>query len=439
MQPVIQFKLVYTGTTLSEGNLNWTNSAVSQRMGTFSVNYGKWYFEYKIDGTGVSDEYPMVIFQGASGETSNTLSIGPNQYFDASEPTADWTNHCKPQLNNEIMGVQYDSSNGQVIVRNTGQTWTHTWNGGVTGQYRDGGPNTNVGVGFGINTGVPGVLVNYGQRPFVYDLSSGYKPLQTNNLNEPTVKKGNENFGILTYSASSPTYPITIDGSGGNNGTGELDFGQSPDLVWIKMTNGSENHIVFDTIRGPGNSLRPDENIAQNTTRTNFAFAENGFTFSAAQSEVYQQNDSYVGWCWKAGGAPTARNTAAAGAAQDAGSVKVDGANGSFAQGTIGINSMSVNTTGGFSMVQYTGTGAIGTFPHGLGTTPEWAIFKCLNVGTTDWDCYHVGIGNSRVLKLDQDVVQSAEGVAAYYNRTDPTDTLFTLGMVVKIIHSIGR
>ena len=48
-------------------------------------------------------------------------------------------------------------------------------------------------------------------------------------------------------------------------------------------------------------------------------------------------------------------------------------------------------------------------------------------MGTTDWDCYHVGIGNSRVLKLDQDVVQSAEGVA-YYNRTDPTDTLFTLG-----------
>ena len=68
------------------------------------------------------------------------------------------------------------------------------------------------------------------------------------------------------------------------------------------MTNGSENHIVFDTIRGPGNSLRPDENIAQNTTRTNFAFAENGFTFSATQSEVYQQNDSYVGWCWKASG-----------------------------------------------------------------------------------------------------------------------------------------
>ena len=61
---------------------------------------------------------------------------------------------------------------------------------------------THAGVGFGINTGVPGVLVNYGQRSFVYDLPSGYKPLQTNNLNEPTVKKGNENFGILTYSAS---------------------------------------------------------------------------------------------------------------------------------------------------------------------------------------------------------------------------------------------
>ena len=71
----------------------------------------------------------------------------------------------------------------------------------------------------------------------------------------------------------------------------------------------------------------------------------------------------------------------------------------------------------------------IGTFPHGLGKQHlNGTIFKCLNVNTTDWDCYHVGIGNSRVLKLDQDVVQSAEGVA-YYNRTDPTDTLFTLGL----------
>ena len=88
---------------------------------------------------------------------------------------------------------------------------------------------------------------------------------------------------------------------------------------------------------------------------------------------------------------------------------------------------MSVNTTAGFSIVTYTGTGNIGTFPHGLGAAPEWGIFKCIDTDTTDWDCYHVGIGHSRVIKLDQDGGQTAEGVA-YFNRTAPTNTLFTLG-----------
>ena len=38
-------------------------------------------------------------------------------------------------------------------------------------------------------------------------------------------------------------------------------------------------------------------------------------------------SDNYVGWNWKAGGAPTATNSAGAGNVPTAGSVKINGAN----------------------------------------------------------------------------------------------------------------
>ena len=63
---------------------------------------------------------------------------------------------------------------------------------------------------------------------------------------------------------------------------------------------------------------------------------------------------------------------------------------------------MSVNTTAGFSIVTYTGTGQIGTFPHGLGVHRMGNRGSMHDTNTTDWDCYHVGIGQ-RVIKLDQD------------------------------------
>ncbi len=267
---------------------------------------------------------------------------------------------------------------------------------------------------------------NFGQMDFQHE-PSGYQHVATNSLSTPTIKNGKEHFGVLTYTApASPSFPITIDGSGGNNGTGELKFGTKPDLVWIKMTNGTQNNILFDSIRGKTKSLRSDENIAENSTRSNFDFATDGVTFSSADAETYQQNDKYVAWCWKAGGTPTVDNDNAAGVAQDAGSVKVDGSDSSFAQGSIAVKKMSVNTTAGFSIVEYTGTGSAGTIPHGLGAVPEWAIFKRTD-GPADWDCYHQGIGNTKVIKLNADSGQSADGIA-YYNNTTPTSTLFHIG-----------
>jgi len=281
----------------------------------------------------------------------------------------------------------------------------------------------------GGGSGDANIEFNFGQMPFLHQ-PSGYQAIAGNNLPEPTIKNGKEHFGVLTYTSpasGSQSFPITIDGSGGNNGDGELDFDGSPDMVWIKMTSGATEGVIIDSCRGAGQYMQPRNNSIKSDI-TNFAFATNGFTLSAASEQLYQSNDAYVAYCWKAGGAPTATNTENAGASQTAGSVKVDGADGSFAHGTIAVKKMSVNTTAGFSIVQYEGTGSNGSIPHGLGedVIPKWVITKRFD-GAGNWENYHVGIGNTATILFDSTNGQTADSTS-HWNNTTPTDTVVTLG-----------
>jgi len=251
---------------------------------------------------------------------------------------------------------------------------------------------------------------NFGQMAFQHE-PTGYQDLATNNLPEPTIKNGKEHFGILTYAApASPSFPITIDGSGGNNGDGELDFDGQPDFVWMKMRNGSQNNILFDRVNGVTKSLRSDGNITEVATRTNFAFATNGFTFSAQDAETYQQNDNYVAWCWKAGGTAVSNTN-----------------------GTI-TSSVSANTDAGFSIVSYTGNSTSGaTIGHGLSSAPE-CIFTKNRDTTADWAVYHVAqdatAPQNKYMALNtSDATATASD---RWNNTAPTSTLFTVGDAVQ-------
>ena len=254
---------------------------------------------------------------------------------------------------------------------------------------------------------------NFGQMPFVHDPGTGWNKLATNSLPEPTIKNGRDHFDILLY-----------DGAGGSQTITGLNF--KPDFVWMKYRSGSDGHILQNSLRGVHKGVQSGSNAAEfddNTTLT--SFNSDGFTVGG-NAQTNNSGRDYCAWCWKAGGAPTTTNDNAAGSAQDAGSVKVDGADGSFAHGTIAVKKMSVNTTAGFSMVEYTGTGSAGSIPHGLGKVPEFAFIKRTD-GTGDFDCYHVSLGNTKVIKLNSSSAKSADGTA-YYNNTTPTSTVFTIG-----------
>ena len=163
---------------------------------------------------------------------------------------------------------------------------------------------------------------NFGQMPFVHS-QTGYNDVATNSLPEPTIKNGRDHFNILTWT-----------GTGSSNARTGLGF--QPDLVWVKKrADTTESHDLQDSIRGAGERFRTNSTDGSTSVSgTITSFDSDGFTV-VDSGTTNESGKTYVAWCWKAGSAPTTTNSANAGDAQTAGSVKVDDKNGSFAQGTI--------------------------------------------------------------------------------------------------------
>ena len=256
--------------------------------------------------------------------------------------------------------------------------------------------------------------------PFVFTPPTGYKALQTNNLPEPTIKDGQDHFECILWNGND-----TDD----RNITTSNGF--APDLVWIKCRNAAQNHTLFDTCRGATLRIMPNLSNDEDTQANDLqAFNSDGFQVGT-QARVNASGNTYVAWCWKAGGAPTATNTATGSDSPTSGSVMINGAASTTAlTGTIKASKISVNTTAGFSIVSYTGNSTNGaTVDHGLGGKPDVVVVKARNPASQQhWHIKHVGLDNeSNSVRFD------ATGPQADFNAWGglaPDANVFKLGPV---------
>jgi hypothetical protein len=156
-----------------------------------------------------------------------------------------------------------------------------------------------------------------------------------------------------------------------------LEF--QPDFVWIKNRSGVNNHILSDAVRGAGVGLASDATAAEFSIPTDFqAFLSNGFTVGFSGFNFTNGSGiNYVAWNWNAGGS-TATNT----------------------DGTI-TSQVRANTTAGFSIITYTGTGANNSFGHGLTTKPDLFIVKARTATADWWTFTDVITGSTSYLKLN--------------------------------------
>jgi hypothetical protein len=184
-----------------------------------------------------------------------------------------------------------------------------------------------------------------------------------------TINKSGDYFNTKLYTGNGGTQSIT-------------GVGHQPDFTWIKQRdNGAYSHMAFDAVRGVGKSIIPDTNAAEgNQTNGITAFGTDGFSIGDFSAGNYSGRN-YVAWNWKAGGGQGSSNT----------------------DGTINTTYTSANTTAGFSISKYTGTGANATFGHGLGVKPDIVFWKRTdnNAGTVNWIVQSPLLGNQNKLVLN--------------------------------------
>jgi hypothetical protein len=210
-----------------------------------------------------------------------------------------------------------------------------------------------------------------------------------------TIDKPDDYFNTVLYVGNNSTNVIT-------------GVGFQPDFVWLKDRANANSHNLYDSVRGATKALISNATNAEITRATGLtSFDSDGFTLGSYGG--HNESPENVSWNWKADGTAVSN--------------------------TVGdiTSSVSANTTAEFSIVSYTGTGAVGTIGHGLGQLPAMIIFKNRS-SATDWMVFHKNSQSSynfsatAFLTLNSTAAVNGTGVGGVMNDTAPTTSLFTVG-----------
>ena len=379
-----------TQLTATNGNLRvYTSHGFRTMRGAFGVSSGKWYWESRLIswassfiGVTGGDEDVTGTTRGA--ETSNSATIRQNN-GDIRTGGSN-SSYGNSQADGDILGFALDMDNGKFYISENGTFYnsgdpangTNAGKTGLTGTvFPSASPYDGKSCYFNFgqddtfdgNETSQGNTDGNGHGKFKYAPPTGFLSLCTANLpSAASILRPQRHFDTLLYTGNGGTQSIT-----------GLEF--QPDWVWLKKRNGTTNHLLFDSVRGTNKSLNSNGTGTEDTSSTDklTSFNSDGFTLGSNASGN-NNSDTYVAWCWKAGGAAVSNS-----------------------DGTI-TSSVSANVEAGFSIVTWTGTGSDGTIGHGLGKTPSLYIVKRRN-SSKDW---YVQIGNlsgvnlGRFLKLNE-------------------------------------
>ena len=405
---------------------------------------GKWYWEWRVSS---NNWYQYLVNEsttrGASAGATTVYSIAGNGASASPNSTA-VSETLTSSASGDIFANLWDGDTGTMEIYQNNSKVAEFNAFTIDGPYYvsyDRSTSTSIsGISHYINfgqdasfngaEGTPGTNADangFGQ--FKYAPPSGYLSICTQNLPDPLPivedVRPEDFFKNHLYTGNSTTNAQTI--------------GFQPDLVWVKRRNANTNYRMYDSVNygGPhtpgsagGSYIYSSTNVAlaAGTTNSLTSFDANGFTIHGGGGDTNLDTMPYIGWCWKAGGSPTATNAAAAGAVPTAGSVKIDGANKTDAlAGGNPAKKITANTKSGFSIVKYTGTGnGAQTIAHGLSSAPELIFIKNLT-DVENWCVYSRAIGNNKHLRLNSNSAASTP-VNQRFNNTHPTTTVFTVG-----------
>ena len=213
------------------------------------------------------------------------------------------------------------------------------------------------------------------------------------------INKPDDYFNTKLYSGTGSSQAVT-------------GVGFQPDWIWFKSRTNTENHNLFDAIRGSNKIIQSSTTGAEaSSTALLTSFDSDGFTVNT-DGGVNGSGQTYASWNWL-GANGTASNT----------------------DGSI-TSTVSANTTSGFSIVSWTGTGADATVGHGLSQAPTIFILKN-RTDVSDWrigqvltSTNNMTDGNGYYMELNDTKASSNPGSATTWGATPtaPTSSVFTVG-----------
>jgi len=382
--------LFNSSVTVSAGNLNAAVPGAGYQNSVSTIAFptsGKFYFEVTIVSNGGSGNNQQM---GITALPIGVYNFGLDCFATSATSARKISNGAVgadlygPVSNGTIFGVAVDATNGKAYIAVNNTYIDSSSPSGGTGGYSMTSGQQYFAYFNGYSSGVN--AYNFGQRPFSYTPPTGFLSLNSFNLPDSTIVKGNTVFDATLYSGNLIGQTITNASA------------FKPDLVWVKSRSAATDNKLTDSVRGATLALVSNSTAAETTDVTGVvSFNSNGFTLGT--STTYNNTGAtYVGWQWQAGQGSSSSNT-----------------NGSI------TSTVSVNASAGFSVVTYTGNGSGGqSVGHGLGVTPSVVLIKNRS-GAADWIFYSKLTGSSTYLFLNSTAAASADTVTQ-------TSTVFTIG-----------
>ena len=417
--------------TFSEGNLKYALSG-EDAFATTQALTTKSYCEVRLDslgnyggvlgfgsGEGINGYYDGVTFQtnynsgeiyyykGSSqqsspGNVGGVVGAGSVVMMAYDPATYKWwvgVDGTWRSSGNPATGANPIYTGSATQFENTGGVFWKGWKGGANGMtvtFNFGQDGT-----FGGQETAGGNADDTGYGNFKYDVPAGFLGNCTGNVlvaEEIDPAQTSSNYADKQFDVVSYT------GNGGTNNITGYEF--KPDLVMFKRRDGASNNIVFDSTRGATKYLQTiGGSIATQTTDTSSltSFNADGFTLGSS-SIVNTGSATYYSAGWKAAGGTTETLTA----------------------GSINTTAQA-NADVGFSILQYTPNSTAGaTLAHGLGAVPRFILVVRFEAGGASGWIYHAGMGAT--YRADWNNTGAFATGITYWNNTEPTSSLITLG-----------
>ena len=209
----------------------------------------------------------------------------------------------------------------------------------------------------------------------------------------------------MAYISFQPSDHFNVTTYSGNGSTGRAltGVGFAPDFLWVKeRSNDTGAHFLNDIIRGETKYLQSNSTSTEaDDSNVITSLDSDGFTVGN-DDDSNASGDTYVAYSWKGAGSSSANS------------------NGSIS------STVSANTTAGFSIVKYTGTGSNGTVGHGLGSNPPaFIMIKRYDAGANSWVVQVKGLNAAAHLN---ETVAFTSSYSTYFNSAHATTDVFAVG-----------